>query len=147
MTSKEMEARPGVEPRFTDLQSAAWPLCQRASEVKRRICFVAYAAYFTDYANWVKQKNEMPDRLLRFSAICSTDRRKQTNLFSSDLKQQWRWRPATSRRWVWSIQVTTSSLAAQPSSDDSSSSDQTYSSTAGCRILIGLWHENGFCAF
>lgn len=26
-----MEARPGVEPRFTDLQSAAWPLCQRAS--------------------------------------------------------------------------------------------------------------------
>ncbi len=25
-----MEARPGVEPRFTDLQSAAWPLCQRA---------------------------------------------------------------------------------------------------------------------
>lgn len=26
-----MEARPGVEPRSTDLQSAAWPLCQRAS--------------------------------------------------------------------------------------------------------------------
>ncbi len=25
-----MEARPGVEPRLTDLQSAAWPLCQRA---------------------------------------------------------------------------------------------------------------------
>ncbi len=25
-----LEARPGVEPRLTDLQSAAWPLCQRA---------------------------------------------------------------------------------------------------------------------
>ncbi|ACP07681.1 conserved hypothetical protein [Vibrio cholerae M66-2] len=32
----------------------------------------------------------MPDRLLRFSAICSTDRRKQTNLSPADLKQQWR---------------------------------------------------------
>ena len=26
----EMEAGPGVEPRWTDLQSAAWPLCQPA---------------------------------------------------------------------------------------------------------------------
>ncbi len=25
-----LEARPGVEPRWADLQSAAWPLCQRA---------------------------------------------------------------------------------------------------------------------
>jgi hypothetical protein len=25
-----MEAGPGVEPRWTDLQSAAWPLCQPA---------------------------------------------------------------------------------------------------------------------
>lgn len=27
---RKLEARPGVEPRWADLQSAAWPLCQRA---------------------------------------------------------------------------------------------------------------------
>ena len=29
-----LEARPGVEPRWMDLQSTAWPLCQRAAHIK-----------------------------------------------------------------------------------------------------------------
>jgi hypothetical protein len=28
----QMEARAGIEPTYTDLQSAAWPLCHRALE-------------------------------------------------------------------------------------------------------------------
>ena len=48
----KMEARPGVEPRSTDLQSAAWPLCQRAVKTQTAVLFyrvaLEYGMHSTD---------------------------------------------------------------------------------------------------